>query len=114
VKKTSDRENRVEAFADAAPSGLRTARGVVLLTGASSGIGLVSTLALVRAGFHVIATVRSQAKADALLAQAPPGTVTTALLDLADPRQPAETAACIGWQGDPAAVRRRGRPRSRP
>lgn len=42
----------------------------ILITGASSGIGLASALALLDAGFRVIACVRNQGAAEALLARA--------------------------------------------
>jgi NAD(P)-dependent dehydrogenase (short-subunit alcohol dehydrogenase family) len=82
--------------AEAVAEHLRTARGVVLLTGASSGMGLASTLALVRSGFHVIATVHAPHEADVPLRQAPAGSVTTSVLDLAKPEQVAETARFVG------------------
>lgn len=58
----------------------------VLTTGASSGIGLATAIEVARHGFHSVASVRSEAKADALQkAAADAGvTVDTVLLDVTD------------------------------
>lgn len=45
-------------------------RPVAVVTGANSGIGRASALALAAAGYHVFGTVRAMAKADKLLAKA--------------------------------------------
>jgi NAD(P)-dependent dehydrogenase (short-subunit alcohol dehydrogenase family) len=82
--------------AEAVAEYLRTSRGVVLLTGASSGMGLASALALTRLGFHVVATVHAAHEADIPLSQAAPGSLTTTVLDLSKPEQVAETARFVG------------------
>ena len=58
----------------------------VLVTGANSGIGLVTVLDLAAAGYDVIGTVRSQAKADVVRAAAAEREVSvrTVLLDVDD------------------------------
>lgn len=43
---------------------------IAIVTGASSGFGLLTTLELAKAGFQVIATMRNNAKADELLKEA--------------------------------------------
>lgn len=43
---------------------------IAIVTGASSGFGLLTTLELAKAGFQVIATMRNKAKADELLKEA--------------------------------------------
>lgn len=62
------------------------AERTVLTTGASSGIGLATTLALARRGFHSVGSVRSGAKADLVHeAAAEAGLeVETVLLDVTD------------------------------
>jgi NAD(P)-dependent dehydrogenase (short-subunit alcohol dehydrogenase family) len=57
---------------------MTTGRQVVLVTGASSGIGKAASLALVEAGFEVVGTSRNTANA------APPDGVTFVDLDVAD------------------------------
>jgi NAD(P)-dependent dehydrogenase (short-subunit alcohol dehydrogenase family) len=66
----------------------------VLITGTSSGIGLAAAVAAARAGWHVIATMRDTAKADALLAAAKDAgtTVEVRTLDVTDP---ASVQACL-------------------
>ncbi|MFD5560372.1 SDR family NAD(P)-dependent oxidoreductase [Kitasatospora griseola] len=59
-----------------------TDRQVVLVTGCSSGIGLATAAAASRAGWTVIATVRSPDRADALRAAAPDAVVRR--LDVTD------------------------------
>ena len=56
----------------------------ILLTGASSGIGRDTALALARAGHHVIAAARRMPALEALQAEAQ-GTITPIQLDLDDP-----------------------------
>lgn len=58
----------------------------VLTTGASSGIGLATAVEVAKRGFHSVASVRSEAKAEALLkAAADAGVeVDTVLLDVTD------------------------------
>src|SRR5690242_17062968 len=67
-------------------------RQIVLVTGASSGIGRDATLALAAAGHHVIAAGRRVAALEALRAQ---GDITPLRLDLDDPASIAAAAAEI-------------------
>ena len=62
----------------------------IVVTGTSSGIGKAAVLALLDAGFHVYAGVRSDADAARLRGDAPPGAadrLTTLLLDVTNPAQ---------------------------
>lgn len=70
------------------------ARGVVLVTGTSSGMGLATAVALVRAGYHVIGTVLAPHEADALCSRVPGGSVSVAVLDISDP---ARVRATVEW-----------------
>ncbi|MBA2938296.1 SDR family oxidoreductase [Paenibacillus sp. CGMCC 1.16610] len=45
-------------------------RGIALVTGASSGFGLLTSIALAQKGYHVIATMRDLSRGDSLLLQA--------------------------------------------
>jgi NAD(P)-dependent dehydrogenase (short-subunit alcohol dehydrogenase family) len=66
-----------------------------LVTGANSGIGLATVLELAARGFRTIGTVRSEAKADAVLGAAGDAgvTVETRQLDVTDPAQCAAVLA---------------------
>jgi NAD(P)-dependent dehydrogenase (short-subunit alcohol dehydrogenase family) len=59
-----------------------------VVTGANSGIGRATTLAMAKAGYHIYATVRSLAKADKLLAKAESdgvrASITLIEMDVAD------------------------------
>ncbi|MFF4378100.1 SDR family oxidoreductase [Kitasatospora sp. NPDC001547] len=66
----------------------------VLITGTSSGIGLATAVAAARGGWHVIATMRNTAKADALLAAATEAGVTVEVRAL-DVTDPASVSACL-------------------
>jgi NAD(P)-dependent dehydrogenase (short-subunit alcohol dehydrogenase family) len=68
----------------------------VLVTGASSGIGLASALRMARAGWRVYGGVRSEADADALSAQR----VEPVALDVTDAAQIAAAAAAVGRELD--------------
>jgi len=72
--------------------GLEGKRAVV--TGASRGIGLAVTQALVREGAHVLAGARTSS--DELDALARDGSVTVGLTDLAEPDGPARLVALAG------------------
>ncbi len=65
----------------------------VLVTGASSGIGRDTALALARAGHHVFAAARRLPALEAMRDLAPPGTVTPLVLDLDDPASIAAAVA---------------------
>ncbi|MFD3726808.1 SDR family oxidoreductase [Streptomyces sp. NPDC058671] len=67
----------------------------VLVTGATSGIGLATALLLARQGRHVIGTARSQDKADALLrtAHAHGVSLDAVIMDLTDPASCQEAVA---------------------
>ncbi len=71
----------------------------ILVTGASTGIGRASTLALLSAGFRVVAGVRNQPAADALrstLQGAATDRLVTIELDVTDPRQIAAAVVTVG------------------
>jgi NAD(P)-dependent dehydrogenase (short-subunit alcohol dehydrogenase family) len=83
-----------------------TAGRHILVTGASTGIGRASVLALLSAGFGVFAAVRDEQAAAALRQEAPPGTagrLETLHLDVTDPEQirvaAQRVAATVGDQG---------------
>jgi NAD(P)-dependent dehydrogenase (short-subunit alcohol dehydrogenase family) len=70
----------------------------ILVTGASTGIGRASALALLEAGFHVFAGVRNDRAADALRARHPgAGTerLTTLELDVTNPDQIGSAARAV-------------------
>lgn len=67
---------------------------VVVVTGASSGIGRACALDLDRRGFRVLATVRKQDDADALKREAS-GRLTTLILDVTDGGAPAQIRAAV-------------------
>jgi NAD(P)-dependent dehydrogenase (short-subunit alcohol dehydrogenase family) len=73
----------------------------IVVTGASSGIGRATALRLARGGWRVFATVRKQADAESLTAEAAGG-LETILLDLAD-------RASIAAAADAVAIRLGGR-----
>jgi len=85
--------------------------GAVVITGASTGIGRATALALARSGYHVFAGVRRQADGAALQAQAA-GQLTPVLLDVTD--QTSITAAvqqitaAVGEQGIAGLVNNAG------
>jgi NAD(P)-dependent dehydrogenase (short-subunit alcohol dehydrogenase family) len=67
----------------------------VLVTGANSGIGLATVVEIAKQGFRAVGTVRSAAKAEAVLTAAAAAgvAVTTDLLDVADADACAEVVA---------------------
>jgi NAD(P)-dependent dehydrogenase (short-subunit alcohol dehydrogenase family) len=70
----------------------------VLITGASTGIGRASTLALLEAGFRVFACVRNQRAAEALRTRLPgdaSGRLTTLELDVTSPGQIAAAVVAV-------------------
>ncbi|MEO3796716.1 SDR family NAD(P)-dependent oxidoreductase [Nonomuraea sp. B10E15] len=69
-------------------------RGAVVVTGASSGIGRTTTLALARVGFTVFAGVRSDAAAQEVAALAP-GRTLPLRLDVTDGHLIAEAVATV-------------------
>ncbi|HUJ63125.1 MAG TPA: SDR family oxidoreductase [Kofleriaceae bacterium] len=84
----------------------------ILVTGASSGIGRDTALALAASGFHVIAAARRLAALEALRDAAPAGAITPLRLDLDDPASIAAAAAAIerltGGRGVDAIVNNAG------
>lgn len=80
---------------------------VVMITGCSSGFGLLAAVSFARLGFRVFATMRDPARADALLdAAAAAGTaVEVVALDVADPASvEAAVAEVIAAAGAPDIV----------
>jgi NAD(P)-dependent dehydrogenase (short-subunit alcohol dehydrogenase family) len=60
-------------------------RGIVVVTGTSSGIGRATALRLAREGFHVFASVRKEADGRSLLSEAGGGArITPLLMDVTD------------------------------
>jgi NAD(P)-dependent dehydrogenase (short-subunit alcohol dehydrogenase family) len=64
-----------------------------VVTGATTGIGRATALALSRAGFHVYATVRRSVDGDALQREA--DGLTALVMDVTDSRQVAQAAAVV-------------------
>src|SRR5690606_31274969 len=87
------------------------ARGAVVVTGASKGIGRACALRLERLGFHVFAGIRDPADGDALLAAAAGG-LRPLRIDVADPDSIAaaerEVAVEVGADGLAALVNNAG------
>jgi NAD(P)-dependent dehydrogenase (short-subunit alcohol dehydrogenase family) len=79
------------------------ARGHVLITGASTGIGEACALRLARDGFHVFAGVRRDADGQRLLGQSATDHLTPVIIDVIDPTTIAAGRDTIG-----AAVADRG------
>jgi short-subunit dehydrogenase len=77
------------------------AKGMVLTTGANSGIGLATAIAVARRGYHSIGTVRSHDKADRLVAAAAEAGVEVEpmLLDVADAEACAKVMAGLELYG---------------
>jgi NAD(P)-dependent dehydrogenase (short-subunit alcohol dehydrogenase family) len=69
---------------------------LVLVTGASTGIGAATARELARGGYHVLAGVRKERDADAIRAAG----IEPVMLDVTDPEQIAATVARV--DGDPA------------
>jgi NAD(P)-dependent dehydrogenase (short-subunit alcohol dehydrogenase family) len=84
----------------------------ILITGASSGIGRDTALALARAGHHVIAAARRLPALGELRDAAPAGSITPLVLDLDDPASIAaalrEVDALTGGRGIDALVNNAG------
>lgn len=90
----------------APPERIRAARGVIMVTGATAGIGFATTLSLAAAGYHVIGTSRRPEKADGpLLDAVRRGEVTLVRLDLADPASVDAAAAEVLGLLEKAEVR---------
>ena len=68
---------------------------IALITGTSTGIGLSTAIALARAGFSVVATMRDPAKADALLSRARTEGVTVDVRAL-DVQDDGSVERCVG------------------
>jgi NAD(P)-dependent dehydrogenase (short-subunit alcohol dehydrogenase family) len=81
---------------------------VVLITGASTGIGRASALRLAGKGWTVLAGVRDKAAGEALEAQAPVGSLTARTLDVTDAAQIAAAAAQLPPSGLDALVNNAG------
>ena len=90
----------------APPERIRAARGVIMVTGATAGIGFATALSLAAAGYHVIGTSRRPEKADGpLLDAVRRGEVTLVRLDLADPASVDAAAAEVLGLLEKAEVR---------
>src|SRR3954468_8485076 len=63
------------------------ARGIAVVTGASTGIGRATALRLAAGGFEVLAGVRREADGEALLQDAGTGTIVPVPVDVTDPAQ---------------------------
>jgi NAD(P)-dependent dehydrogenase (short-subunit alcohol dehydrogenase family) len=72
---------------------------IVLITGASTGIGQATALRLARSGWTVLAGVRSAADGDRLAGEAPPGTIEPIALDVTDLEQIRLAAARVSELG---------------
>ena len=71
-------------------------RGVVLITGASTGVGLDTAVTFAKAGYTVIATMRAPAKRGRLDAAAKDAGVAVAIRKL-DVQSHKSIAACVRW-----------------
>jgi NAD(P)-dependent dehydrogenase (short-subunit alcohol dehydrogenase family) len=71
----------------------------VLITGASTGIGQATALRLAKAGWTVLAGVRSEADGERLAGEAPGGRVQPVLLDVTDREQIRQVAARVSELG---------------
>lgn len=70
------------------------ARGFVVVTGTSTGIGRACAQALARAGFRVIAGVRKESDGERLVSETP-GSVTPIILDVCDAEHRAEATRTV-------------------
>jgi NAD(P)-dependent dehydrogenase (short-subunit alcohol dehydrogenase family) len=70
--------------------------GAVVITGASTGMGRATSLALARSGYQVFAGVRRLADGEALVAADPSGRVRPVILDVTDQDSVAAAAEHVG------------------
>jgi NAD(P)-dependent dehydrogenase (short-subunit alcohol dehydrogenase family) len=84
---------------DEGAAAVSTARGIALVTGASSGFGLLTSIALAQKGYHVIATMRDLSRSDSLMQQAEKAGVTsfidTLILDVTIPTSIEQAVSAI-------------------
>jgi len=116
IHRAADRLSRSVATTPAARgtvtgTGAAGARGAVVITGTSSGIGRACAIGLADAGFHVFAGVRKDADGEALR-HATSGTLTPIFLDVTDPvavqAAAEEVARTVGRDGIAGLVNNAG------
>jgi NADP-dependent 3-hydroxy acid dehydrogenase YdfG len=79
-------------------------RPLAVVTGASSGIGAATALALADAGYDVVAAARRTDRLEAISSERPAGVITPATVDVTDPQAVSAFAAEVDATSGPAGV----------